>query len=174
MSDRDLGTDIVTQVAIVTSDIEAKARAWAELLGVPAPEIRETASAAETQIRYRGQPTPARAKLAFFRLGQVSLELIEPIDRPSNWGDQLDQHGDSLHQLIEPIDRPSTWGDQLDQHCDSLHHIAFRIKGMAEKLALLDDLGIPLVQKGEYKGGRYAYVDGIEKLGATLELLEND
>jgi catechol 2,3-dioxygenase-like lactoylglutathione lyase family enzyme len=150
MSDRDLGTDIVTQVAIVTSDIDAKARAWAELLGVPAPEIRETASAAETQIRYRGQPTPARAKLAFFRLGQVSLELIEPIDRPSTWGDQLDQHGDSLH------------------------HIAFRIKGMAEKLALLDDLGIPLVQKGEYKGGRYAYVDGIEKLGATLELLEND
>ena len=150
MSDRDLGTDIVTHVAIVTSDIEAKARAWAELLGVPAPEIRETASAAETQIRYRGQPTPARAKLAFFRLGQVSLELIEPIDRPSTWGDQLDQHGDSLH------------------------HIAFRIKGMAEKLALLDDLGIPLVQKGEYKGGRYAYVDGIEKLGATLELLEND
>ena len=150
MSDRDLGTDIVTQVAIVTSDIEAKARAWAELLGVPAPEIRETASAAETQIRYRGQPTPARAKLAFFRLGQVSLELIEPIDRPSTWGDQLDQHGDSLH------------------------HIAFRIKGMAEKLALLDDLGIPLVQKGEYKGCRYAYVDGIEKLGATLELLEND
>jgi catechol 2,3-dioxygenase-like lactoylglutathione lyase family enzyme len=150
MSDRDLGTDIVTQVAIVTSDIEAKARAWAELLGVPAPEIRETASAAETQIRYRGQPTPARAKLAFFRLGQVSLELIEPIDRPSTWGDQLDQHGDSLH------------------------HIAFRIEGMAEKLALLDDLGIPLVQKGEYKGGRYAYVDGIEKLGATLELLEND
>jgi catechol 2,3-dioxygenase-like lactoylglutathione lyase family enzyme len=150
MSDRDLGTDIVTQVAIVTSDIDAKARAWAELLGVPAPEIRETASAAETQIRYRGQPTPARAKLAFFRLGQVSLELIEPIDRPSTWGDQLDQHGDSLH------------------------HIAFRIEGMAEKLALLDDLGIPLVQKGEYKGGRYAYVDGIEKLGATLELLEND
>ena len=149
MSDRDLGTDIVTQVAIVTSDIEAKARAWAELLGVPAPEIRETASAAETQIRYRGQQTPARAKLAFFRLGKVSLELIEPIDRPSTWGDQLDQHGDSLH------------------------HIAFRIEGMAEKLALLDDLGIPLVHKGEYKGGRYAYVDGIEKLGATLELLEN-
>lgn len=150
MSESLLGTDIVTQVAIVTSDIEAKARAWAELLGVLVPEIRETAPESETQIRYRGQPTPARAKLAFFRLGQVSLELIEPIDRPSTWGDQLDQHGDSLH------------------------HIAFRIQGMAEKLALLDSLGIPLVQRGEYKGGRYAYVDGVEKLGATLELLEND
>jgi methylmalonyl-CoA/ethylmalonyl-CoA epimerase len=151
MSEPLLGTDIVTQVAIVTSDIEAKARAWAELLGVPVPDIRETGPEAETQIRYEGQPTPARAKLAFFKIGpQVSLELIEPIGRPSTWGDQLDQHGDSLH------------------------HIAFRIQGMGGKLALLEGQGISLVQKGEYKGGRYAYVDGVAELGATLELLEND
>jgi methylmalonyl-CoA/ethylmalonyl-CoA epimerase len=151
MSEPLLGTDLVTQVAIVTSDIEAKARAWAELLGVPVPDIRETGPESETQIRYQGKPTPARAKLAFFKLGpQVSLELIEPIGRPSTWGDQLDQHGDSLH------------------------HIAFRLQGMGEKLALLEGQGISLVQKGEYKGGRYAYVDGVEKLGATLELLEND
>jgi catechol 2,3-dioxygenase-like lactoylglutathione lyase family enzyme len=151
MSEPLLGTDLITQVAIITSDIEAKARAWAELLGVPVPEVRITGPQEETQAQYKGQPTQARAKLAFFKLGpQVSLELIEPIDRPSTWGDQLDQHGDSLH------------------------HIAFRIKGMGEKLALLDGLGVPLVQKGEYKGGRYAYVDGIAKLGATLELLEND
>lgn len=150
MSDKTLGTTIAAQIAIVTSDIEAKARAWAELLGVPVPQIRETAPESETQIRYRGQPTPARAKLAFFQLGSISLELIEPIDRPSTWGDQLDQHGDSLH------------------------HIAFRIEGMKDKLAILDDLGIPLVQKGEYRGGRYAYVDGTGVLGATLELLEHD
>ncbi|MCX7669140.1 MAG: VOC family protein, partial [Anaerolineae bacterium] len=104
----------------------------------------------ETQAQYKGQPTTARAKLAFFRLGQVSLELIEPIGEPSTWNDQLQEHGDSLH------------------------HIAFRIQGMQEKLALLASLGIPLVQKGEYKGGRYAYVDGVAQLGATIELLEND
>ncbi len=150
MSESLLGTDTVTQVAIVTRDIEAKARAWAELLGVPVPEIRITGPYEETQAQYKGQPTTARAKLAFFRLGQVSLELIEPIGEPSTWNDQLQEHGDSLH------------------------HIAFRIQGMQEKLALLEGLGISLVQKGEYKGGRYAYVDGVEKLGATIELLEND
>jgi methylmalonyl-CoA/ethylmalonyl-CoA epimerase len=150
MSKSTLGTTTVTQVAIITSDIEAKARAWAELLGVPVPDIRETGPEAETQIRYEGQPTPARAKLAFFKLGQVSLELIEPIGRPSTWGDQLDQHGDSLH------------------------HIAFNIEGMGETLAMLAEKSIPLVQRGEYKGGRYAYVDGIAELGAMLELLEND
>lgn len=150
MSTSLLGTDIITQVAIVTRDIEAKARAWAELLGVPVPEIRITGPYEETQAQYKGRPTTARAKLAFFNLGQVSLELIEPIGEPSTWNDQLQEHGDSLH------------------------HIAFRIQGMKEKLALLESLGIPLVQRGEYRGGRYAYVDGVEKLGATVELLEND
>jgi methylmalonyl-CoA/ethylmalonyl-CoA epimerase len=150
MSKSTLGTTTVTQVAIVTKNIEAKARAWAELLGVPVPDIQETGAEAETQIRYEGRGTPARAKLAFFKLGQVSLELIEPIGRPSTWGDQLDQHGDSLH------------------------HIAFNVEGMGETLVMLAEKGIPLVQRGEFKNGRYAYVDGIAELGATLELLEHD
>ncbi len=45
---------------------------------------------------------------------------------------------------------------------------------MAEKIAYLDSKGIPLVQRGEYTGGRYAYLDGAAQLGAVLELLEND
>jgi hypothetical protein len=102
------------------------------------------------RTEYQGAPTPARAKLAFFHLGQVDLELIEPIDEPSTWKDQLDQHGDSLH------------------------HIAFQIQGMPQQLAYLSAKGIPLVQRGEYTGGRYAYMDGGPRLGAILELLESD
>ncbi|HEV2124320.1 MAG TPA: VOC family protein, partial [Chloroflexota bacterium] len=59
-------------------------------------------------------------------------------------------------------------------HGESLHHVAFRIRGMNEKVASLDARGIPLVQRGEYTGGRYAYVDGSAQLGVILELLEND
>lgn len=150
MEQQGLGTTTVTQVAIIVGDIEARARAWADVLGVPVPPIIVTDPVEVAQTEYAGAPTPARAKLAFFQLGQVSLELIEPIDGPSTWRDQLDQHGDSLH------------------------HIAFQIQGMPEKLAYLDAKGIPLVQRGEYTGGRYAYVDSAPQLGAILELLEND
>ncbi len=150
MSKESLGTTTVTQVAIMVNDIEAKAKAWAEVLGVPVPEVIITAPLEQAQTRYQGQPSEARAKLAFFNLGQVALELIEPIGGPSTWRDQLEQHGESLH------------------------HIAFNIKGMKEKIAFLDAKGIPLVQTGEYTGGRYAYVDSTPKLGAILELLEND
>ena len=150
MTKEALGTTKVMQVGIIVADIETKAKAWADVLGLSVPEIIITDTMDMAQTEYQGASTPARAKLAFLHLGQVDLELIEPIDGPSTWKDQLDQHGDSLH------------------------HIAFVIDGMKEKIAYLDGKGVPLVQRGEYTGGRYAYVDGVAQLGAVLELLEND
>ncbi len=140
----------VMQVGIIVSDIEATAQAWASLLGVPVPEIITTDPVDVAQTEYEGQPTPARARLAFIPLGQVTLELIEPLDAPSTWRDQLNQHGTSLH------------------------HIAFEVQGMAEQIALLGSKGLPLIQRGEYTGGRYAYLDGTSTLGTIVELLEND
>jgi methylmalonyl-CoA/ethylmalonyl-CoA epimerase len=150
MTQAALGTTTITQVGIIVQDIEAKARAWSEILGLPMPEIIITDSFELARTEYQGQPTTARARLAFFHMGQVDVELIEPIGEPSTWKDQLDQHGTSLH------------------------HIAFQIKGMPEKIAYLDAKGVPLVQRGEYTGGRYAYMDGTAQLGTILELLEND
>src|SRR5512136_2646593 len=133
--DNSLGTTTVTQVAIIVRDIEAKARAWAHILGLPVPTVIVTDPVEVAQTEYRGQPSPAQAKLCFFQLGQVSLELIEPIGQPSTWRDFLDAHGEGVH------------------------HLAFVIKGMDEKIAILDGKGIPLAQRGDYTGGRYAYLD---------------
>ena len=150
MTEPTLGNTKVTQVGIMVRDIESKARAWSEILGLPMPEIIITDPVDKAQTEYNGKSTTARAKLAFFHMGQLEVELIEPMDGPSTWKDQLDQHGDSLH------------------------HIAFEIKGIQEKIAFLDSKGVPLVQRGEYTGGRYAYLDGVSQLGTVLELLEND
>ena len=145
-----LDTTTVVQVAIVVDDIETKAQAWANILGLPVPDLIIGGTVDKANAEYKGESTRVRAKFALFNLGQVALELIEPIDGPSTWKDQLDQHGSSLH------------------------HIAFRIKGMSEKVAYLASQGVPLIQRGDYTGGRYAYLDGVEKLGLILELLEND
>jgi methylmalonyl-CoA/ethylmalonyl-CoA epimerase len=75
---------------------------------------------------------------------------------------RLSQNGFSLLILL------------LGQEQYSLHHIAFQVEGMLENTAYLDAKGLPLLQRGEYTGGRYAYFDGSTQLGAILELLEND
>lgn len=140
----------MTQVAIIVRDIERAAQKYAEVFGLPLPTIIETAGFDQAHTHYRGRPTEGRAKLAFFDMGSLRLELIQPIGGPSTWQEFLDQNGEGIH------------------------HIAFNIKGMDEVLARLEQNGIPTVQRGDYKGGRYAYVDGQPAgLGAVIELLEN-
>jgi methylmalonyl-CoA/ethylmalonyl-CoA epimerase len=150
MSSAPLGTNTVTQIGIIVRNLEETAQAWSRLLGVPSPKIIVTEPVELTQAEYQGQPTPARAKLAFFQLGPVTLELIEPLGEPSTWSEQLMRHGQSLH------------------------HIAFEVNGLAERLAVLADHGLPVLQRGDYRGGRYAYLDGQQTYGTIIELLEND
>jgi catechol 2,3-dioxygenase-like lactoylglutathione lyase family enzyme len=150
MTQPTLGTDQIIQVGLVVADVEKTASAWSALLGLPMPEITLTDELDFARTEYKGAPTTARAKLAFFHMGQVDIELIEPVGEPSTWNDQLQQYGSGLH------------------------HIALEVAGMGERLKYLDAQGVKLVQRGEYVGGRYAYFDTHGQLGAVLELLEHD
>jgi 4-hydroxyphenylpyruvate dioxygenase-like putative hemolysin len=150
MADNVLGTKIVTQIGILVHDIEKTAQEWADFFGIGKPKIIVTDTVDIAQTEYRGAKTPARAKLAFIDAGQLQIELIEPDHEPSTWREYLDQHGEGPH------------------------HIAFVIDGMKEKVLQLEQRGMPLIQKGEYTGGRYAYMDTFPQLKVLVELLEND
>jgi methylmalonyl-CoA/ethylmalonyl-CoA epimerase len=148
MAGKGIGTNVICQIAIVVRDIERAARRFAEVFGLDVPSWHLTAPKEETNIRYRGQPTDGRAKLAFLQMGsQLNIELIEPVGGPSVWQEHLDSRGESVH------------------------HIAFRVKDMDQVLAYLDGEGIAAVQRGNFTGGQYAYVDSASDLGVMLELL---
>lgn len=142
------GNRTVTQIALVVKDIDEKIAAFAELFGVEKPEWFLTQKG--ENALYNGQPTDAQAKLAFFHMENITIELIEPVGGPSTWRDALEQRGDSLH------------------------HIAFNVKGMNKVIGNLEKQGISLVQRGgdPDNGGGYAYCDGEKKLGLVIELLE--
>ncbi len=149
MAEKGLGTNVICQIGLVVRDIERTAKIYADVFGMDVPNVIITDTEDVAHTKLRGAPTQARAKLAFFQMGNVSLELIEPIGEPSTWKEFLDEHGEGVH------------------------HIAFQIKGMDRALAYLDSKDIPVIQRGDYTGGRYAYVDGAPSLGVVLELLEN-
>ncbi|GIO13000.1 lactoylglutathione lyase [Cohnella xylanilytica] len=150
MSGNYLGNRVVTQIGLVVRDIERTSQAYAEFFGVEKPQWFWTDAADVARTEYRGERSEARAKLAFFDMGSLQLELIEP-----------DEH-------------PSTWRESLDKNGEGFHHIAFVVDGMKEKIELLGNNGFPLLQKGEYTGGRYAYLDTFKDLKVIVELLEND
>jgi hypothetical protein len=146
-----LGANIVTQIGILVNDIEKTSQDYADFLGVEKPQWILTDTFDKTQAEYMGKPSNARAKLAFFSVGAtLSIELIEPDNEPSTWRDDLNKYGEGFH------------------------HIALMVKGMKEKIEICGRNGMPLLQKGEYTGGRYAYIDAKNPLKLLIELLEND
>lgn len=145
-----LGTNVIAQIGILVHDIEKTSQAYAYFFGIEKPNWSWTDTLDKAQTEYKGNSTEARAKLAFINMGSLQLELIEPDHCPSTWREYLDDHGEGPH------------------------HIAFVINGMKEKITLMEKNQMPLMQKGEYTGGRYAYMDTFKDLKIILELLEND
>lgn len=146
-----LGTKIVTQIGFVVNDIEKTSQTFADFLGVEKPQWSLTDTIDKTHGEFNGQPCPARAKLAFFHVGET-LDI----------------------ELIEPDETPSVWRNVLNEKGEGVHHIAFVVNGMKEKILALEGNGMKLLQRGEYTGGRYAYIDCVDQLKTIVELLEND
>ncbi len=148
MSEANLGSTTVAQIAIVVHDIEEAAKRYSAILGLPVPNFITTQPGDEVNMTFRGQPSNAQCKLAFFSLGQVQLELIQPLGGQSTWQEALDRKGEGVH------------------------HIAFWVEGMQRSVDFLKQHEIPMIQRGDMGEGQYAYFDAEPQLGVVLELLE--
>ncbi|MBD8005138.1 VOC family protein [Bacillus norwichensis] len=145
-----LGTNKVEQLAFVVKDLDAAADAYCKLLGVKKPEVIYSAPGELMNVIYKGEPTEAKSKYLFIDTPLIQIELIEP--------------GDS----------PSTWKDHLDTYGEGAHHISFVVNDMDEKIKMLEEMGYPVIQIGNfYNGkGRYAYMDTTSTFKVIIELLE--
>lgn len=146
-SQEKFGNGKITQIGFVVNDIEIASKKWASILGfseIPKPIITDEFEKANTH--FEGNPTEARAKLAFFRMENITIELIEPIGKKSTWYKHLKKHGEGIH------------------------HIAFNVEGMEKNENALRKTGGIVLQKGDYTGGSYSYVD-MPEVGVIFELL---
>jgi methylmalonyl-CoA/ethylmalonyl-CoA epimerase len=149
---QDPGLKKVIQVAIVVRDIEATSKRWSEVLGMPVPPIHTTRPGHEVKVVYRGKPSEGQAKLTFFNLGQVVLELIEPVGEGTSWKEYLDKKGEGVQ------------------------HIGFQVVDPEKATQALEKEGMPVLHKGRYDSddGTYIYMDSQDALGVVIELLHSD
>jgi catechol 2,3-dioxygenase-like lactoylglutathione lyase family enzyme len=149
-----LGTDVVTQVALVVKDIEAVKTRYAALLGCPVPPTVTGGAYEVSRTVYHGAPAPrAGCQMAFFDVSPTTqLEIIQPNGEPSAWQDYLDEHGEGVH------------------------HLAFGVTNTSARLeAATAEFGWTVIQRGQYgdASGEYAYLDSYADLKVYLETLES-
>ncbi|WP_428908025.1 VOC family protein [Niallia sp. Krafla_26] len=145
-----LGTTRVEQLAFVVKDLDQAADAYCTLLGVEKPNVIHSGPREVCQVEFEGKPTDADSKYMFIKTPLIEIELIEPGSAPSTWKKHLEEQGEGVH------------------------HISFVVKDMDEKITMLEKLGYPVIQKGNfYNGkGRYAYMDTVSDYKVIIELLE--
>src|SRR5690606_31146737 len=141
----------IRQLAFVVKNIDETADAFCKLLGVEKPAVIHSGDPAITQVQYQGQPTEAKAKFLFLQTPLIEIELVEP-------------EGDS----------PSTWNEHLNTEGEGVHHLAFVVDQLDEKIQKLENMGYPLIQRGNFynQKGRYAYMDTRSDFKVIIELLE--
>ncbi len=145
-----LNSTSVVQIGLIVKDVEKAASAYAEVFGIPKPAVVPIGDDSFAKTHYHGQPSTAKGKAAFFDLGPVQMEVIEPVGAPSTWEEFLQKHGEGIH------------------------HIAIKTMDMAEARKFMASKGMETIQNGGWDGGQYAYMDCSKSLGMILELLHFD
>ena len=143
-----LETNVMVQVAVAVEDIEAVAKKIADIFNMEVPEIYDLHESEEYGNYYKGNPTKAYCKLCYFHMGQLDLELLQPVGEPSNVRDFINENGGN-----------------------GVQHISFNVKNIDDKVKYLESKGLELVSNGFFPGGKCAFLK-FPEIGTEIELLE--
>lgn len=139
------GEHLIIQVAVAVRDIEATAKRFADILDMDVPKIYDGSKDIE---KFRGKITKSYAKTCYFPMGQLDLELIQPVGDESAVGDFLNKNK-----------KPG------------IQHISFMVDNIDEKCKYLESKGLEVIQETEFSGGRAAFIH-VPEMGGDIELLE--
>ena len=138
----------LVQIGIVVADRDQTTRLLTSLFGIGPFRLVEWPDRAESKYYYRGAEEHIRIRQAFVQLGDVEVELIQPLEGRSGYSDFLDQTGGGIH------------------------HVLFEVSDIDPVIQELAKSGVTVLQSGTgiRPGTRWALLDTREMLGFYVEL----
>ena len=142
-----LGLDKVNQVGIVVRDMDRAIKNYEEIFGISFPKV--VVPDYFNRV-YRGKPENFRMKIGLAMMGELQIELIQPLEGKTIYAEFLEK-----------------WGQ-------GIHHLGFDVKDLDERVAAFRGLGIGVLMNGERVGGKFAYMDTEGTLGIMVELMQRE
>lgn len=138
----------VTQIAWVTADIDATEKFLSTGFGAGNWTRMNDIHFAPDSCTLRGEPADFTIHVSITYVGDLQLEVIQPVTGTSIYSEFLERNGPGLH------------------------HVCFDVEDMDEALAGVAELGLSVHQAGSMMGGAmdFAYVDGTSAGAPYVEL----
>lgn len=144
-----LKLDRLVQIGIVVADLDRTTRLLESLFGIGPFRSVKWPDRPESRYYYRDVAEDISLRQAFVQLGNVEMELIQPVEGERNAYKQF-----------------------LDQSGGGIHHILFEVSDIDPVLQELAKSGVTVLQSGTgiRPGTRWALLDTQELLGFLVEL----
>lgn len=142
----------ITQIGVVVRDMERFVQNMEKLIGAkPQKIVRFPNETMENQERYYyGKEADYIALLGFFKIGNLEIEAIQPLQGKNIWTTFLEEKGEGIH------------------------HIRFSVNDLEKSEKHLGDLGIEKAQSGystkNIDGLQWAFYDTSKELGFFVEV----
>jgi methylmalonyl-CoA/ethylmalonyl-CoA epimerase len=138
----------LVQIGIVVSDRDRTTQLLTSLFGIGPFRFVEWPDRAESKYYYRGVEEQVRIKQAFVQLGDIEVELIQPLEGRSAYKDFLEETGGGIH------------------------HVLFEVRDIDPVIEELAKSGVSVLQSGTgiRPGTRWALMDTQKLLGFLVEL----
>jgi len=137
----------ITQVAMVVKSVEVTAKRYWDDLGIGPWDFYTLDPSNTGEMRLRGEPVEHAFRAALTKVGDVSMELIEPLDDRSIYAEHLAEHGEGLH------------------------HVAFKVEDFEKTRQHMKEKGYDELQSGRtFNIGHYTYFDLDKGLGCIAEV----
>ena len=138
----------LVQIGIVVADRDRTTQLLTSLFGIGPFRFVEWPDRPESKYYYRGAEEHIRIKQAFVQLGDVEVELIQPLEGHNGYQDFLDQSGGGIH------------------------HVLFEVTDIDPVIQELAKAGVTVLQSGTgiRPGTRWALMDTQKLLGFLVEL----
>jgi methylmalonyl-CoA/ethylmalonyl-CoA epimerase len=138
----------LVQIGIVVADRDRTTQLLTSLFGMGPFRLVEWPNRPESKYWYRGVEEKIRVKQAFVQLGDVEVELIQPVEGHNAYQDFLDQTGGGIH------------------------HVLFEVIDIDPVIEQLAKSGVGVLQSGTgiRPGTRWALLDTQQLLGFYVEL----
>ena len=144
--------DDIVQIGVVVGDVDACVAKYRELLNLQDWHINyvDTAIGKGNNFRNEKKPVLAKAKIAWIKIGNVELEVIEPRDKDSVFAQFLRERGSGIH------------------------HVMFATPDYDKCSATMAENNVGVIGSGELQQTRFKMFDTKNDLGLICEIADGE